>query len=780
MTDSKISKKDSPDDDSTKDSTPRVNLGYVIGQLIKSQTGNAEEDKKAERCAAWERVIERLKQGQLIIGSRNPDGKAEWLTRQVMTGGFTTGALLAGGEPKPHERRYANAFVATVDNKAQQMALSRMCEERMLANSLFVTTAGKSELRKMLRTGRYRIYTTEEGAFMTAIWFEDNGMADEAAAIYEAIMPYFGDVRFFPEPSDKPEDIAPTVFVNSARNATIKLAKGVPPCLQRQVDVTTGFIPKVYDPLVGIVCKTRDSGWPFQTKSDTLTLEFSTWLDAWETTFKHKYGGLKRCCKGNFVVLLRGARAFFLGTGTLTPRLVGLSRRALADIEEKRGLPDSERAKTARSEQYSCVENVDRVNNVRDVMLARLEKLDPDRGIPDVADVVKPFTADEALKYGVAAGEGPPKVIRKTVSACRNATLRDLLGDGTVPSGEALASIIGPLVANAKAAAIADRSLRRLYILLLRAFDQRRSLLLLNLQTQVKFADVPWCRAIMSVKDSSQIANKAVESGVLREVVAGYLRTFPQTQMPNKLIQALNSLCAGPDVDCRLQLHSELAADIFEHAFSPRFLHQAHRAATVLRGSAYAKYYGIDYGNVLLAKHPNDIYKMCVAFAGPLQYSVSYNGSILEWMYVISGFSLPGIFESLGSDLLSQEELAKAVRSVLKFVVNELQKCADLGWHDRLLTIKNSAYAWRQMVVLMTRLNDQLDVLEFFVWADAELLKLDGGFGRRFRPILASLANAWGMRLAGMQESEDGGVARPFLGWMASGGRHWLMDQLAM
>ena len=106
------------------------------------------------------------------------------------------------------------------------------------------------------------------------------------------------------------------------------------------------------------------------------------------------------------------------------------------------------------------------------------------------------------------------------------------------------------------------------------------------------------------------------------------------------------------------------------------------------------------------------------------------------------------------------------------------------AWHGtaRRGTTPHSAAPFDTAHTLRTIRRVQLDVLEFFVWADAELLKLDGGFGRRFRPILASLAGAWGMRLAGMEkpEKECGGVARPFVGWMASGERHWLMDQLSM
>ncbi|HYI56977.1 MAG TPA: hypothetical protein VEX66_02335 [Microlunatus sp.] len=82
-----------------------------------------------------------------------------------------------------------------------------------------------------------------------------------------------------------------------------------------------------------------------------------------------------------------------------------------------------------------------------------------------------------------------------------------------------------------------------------------------------------------------------------RRVAALAVDAFPVTILPNPLITELTTLYATGDNS--LPLTEELAADIFMGRFSDKFRSAAQVAGAELRGSLYARYYGIDYDEVL-------------------------------------------------------------------------------------------------------------------------------------------------------------------------------------
>src|SRR5205814_864148 len=87
----------------------------------------------------------------------------QWVTLQVVQGGFATGSFAAGGELLPHEREEVARLSTTAE--AGRTAL----------NLHFVADAGRSELTKMLRDGMYRVDVPEEGALFVETLGETNG-----------------------------------------------------------------------------------------------------------------------------------------------------------------------------------------------------------------------------------------------------------------------------------------------------------------------------------------------------------------------------------------------------------------------------------------------------------------------------------------------------------------------------------------------------------------------------------------------------------------------------
>src|SRR5690606_38384260 len=136
---------------------------------------------------------------------------------------------------------------------------------------------------------------------------------------------------------------------------------------------------------------------------------------------------------------------------------------------------------------------------------------------------------------------------------------------------------------------------RALYAASYRAFRRRRGLLLLWLQHQVRFGELPWIAAMEACADRSIVAPARA---CLRAFAALAIRTFPATITPNKLVAELATLAtqaglgATDDAPSRLPLVEEVASDIFMGTFSVKFLRAAQVAARVLgEGSIYARYY---------------------------------------------------------------------------------------------------------------------------------------------------------------------------------------------
>jgi len=92
-------------------------------------------------------------------------------------------------------------------------------------------------------------------------------------------------------------------------------------------------------------------------------------------------------------------------------------------------------------------------------------------------------------------------------------------------------------------------------------------------------------------------------------------------------------------------------------------------------------------------------------------------------------------------------------------------------WHARLIILKNTAYAWRQMVFFLALL-PKSNVADFLRWAERHFDVQEEEFRNRFRPALQGLV------FAAEGSSIDSGSARhpdarQFLGWSKT--KHWLL-----
>lgn len=121
-------------------------LGYPEFQLARAFTtaefheDAATRERAQHRIARWRAVWSGMVSGALKIGSRAPVADVPvWATLEVVTGGFATGTLLAGGLLSSDERSRLEALGADTESA-----------NRYPLNAYYLTDAGQKELTDLL------------------------------------------------------------------------------------------------------------------------------------------------------------------------------------------------------------------------------------------------------------------------------------------------------------------------------------------------------------------------------------------------------------------------------------------------------------------------------------------------------------------------------------------------------------------------------------------------------------------------------------------------------
>ncbi len=371
-----------------------------------------------------------------------------------------------------------------------------------------------------------------------------------------------------------------------------------------------------------------------------------------------------------------------------------------------------------------------------------------------------------------------PTSIFNKVRRCLIETADTLIERGIITSAEVLARVLPQVTSGLRAAGITDPSLRQLYASIYQAFRRRRSLLLVNLESQVRMEELPWVAAMDQYR-REEMSDRELSKETLKEIVSLAVISFPQAILPNKLLQEFRALAKNADLT--LPLVDEVAADIFMGEFSAKYTQAAKRAADLLQGTLYETYYDIDYATVKDLAEPkprragfwhrsagrDEFAKLCSERAGVSYggWNVAKHGMIIEQQQILTTQNLAVLFAEL--DLIEELRghlLALAERSFV-WICSRQQTNAPTR-HAELIMLKNTAYAWRQMIFYLAFLAEN-HVRDFFTWADQHLVQQPSCFRDRFYPAVQ------GLRLAAAGTfREEQKAARRFLGWTNK--RHWL------
>ncbi|GAA2123543.1 transcriptional regulator [Actinomadura napierensis] len=733
----------------------QANPGYAAGQMsrafVTALTHESEETRRlAEmRLERWRNVLSGMADGSLSIGSRTPvKGLPAWVTPEVVRGGFATGTAAASGPPLPHEQHAARrAGIA--------------CDRRSLFLH-YLTDEGIDELYALLDSGEYEVALPEEGALLTVAWLLRAGDRAGALEILDAIGPFADRLRFTPRPGTPLGDaslVHRETVGQVRRRIEDKPTNNAVAAMNEALVVWNPFA----DELLEHWLETVHDGRVFAVLPDGWGERGAELLARYRRLARtHTLCGKHRNPKENLAILRTSLESLFEGRGV--PRLL---QHAVDSMVARRGLPGSAEHTALRQRQAADGARPAH-HTLAQIVLARLADVPQDSGVPSIDPFVAPVTEDESRSTGVKAGTALPDRLCEIVKNALQAPVPTLIERGIVPSAEVLAELTPQLVAAATTRAYPDPALRRLMAAQYTAFRNRRTLLLLNLESQVRMEELPWVRAVQRYRRTDGTGQREARA-VLVQLGELALQGFPGTVMPNPLLSELSALTKRAGL--QVPFVEELAADIFMGTFSTKYLLAAQLAADVLEGTLYERYYGIDYAAVRTMDgggRTSDAFdELCRTRAGDLagRSWVAANGKVIEQAQILTSHNLAPLVHPIGaSPSPGWDDLARRAFAVTCRLVKQVH-----GNPRPLGTVKDAAYAWRQAVFFLALcgLKEQVSVI---AWMQDELDRQPPHTTARLDPVLAGLRH---LLTGGSLDDGTAPGARRFTGWAPSG--HWLL-----
>lgn len=532
-----------------------VNPGYAAFQISKALRTKVEHGDPAtraratEKAAKWEAVLTNILTGALEYGTRTPlKGVPAWVTTEVLTGGFATGELLAGGALQEHETTRLSTLPRVPEG-----------DERRALNLHCLTDEGMAELMGQLRTGCYDVAVPEEAAMMVVAWLAEHGHAQAARELIEELAPFFSRLRFYPVPLQHARHFGSRVHLRSVAEVTRDIRAITPnKRVLAQKEAVQIWTP-LHDRIVSMFFETVVDGWPCRHYPRDWNVRASSLLNEYDTQSSTRPSGGKHDRRNGHQTQLRQfLRRCVNDPSGLTGRDVGRIRLILNRYAQKRGAPDSPACTESRQRQREDVE-APLFHAIASVVTQRLERHSKDEGLDEIQDIEQDVTGDEASASAVPVGTALPPSIRRKIERCLNETVSALVERDVITSGEVIARVLPQVTSGIRAAGLSNPTLRPLYAAIYRAFRRRRSLLLLNLEKQVSIEELPWVAAINRFRSES-LSTKKLSKQALEEVVALVVTSFPQAILPNKLLQELRALAKGADLQIRSLTRSPLTS----------------------------------------------------------------------------------------------------------------------------------------------------------------------------------------------------------------------------
>ncbi|QFU89711.1 hypothetical protein [Amycolatopsis sp. YIM 10] len=744
--------------------------GYATGQLARALAAavsagtEADRERARRKLRRWEDVVGGMADGSLTVGSRTPVADTPaWVTLEVAHGGFATGRYLAEVALSEDETARVTSLPEDVPGRT----------ERERLNLWYLGDAGQAELLDALRRGHYRVEVPEDAALPVVAVLLDLGFAEQALDLVAELRPLMHRLRLTPrfDPVTRPSDSA--VRVTSVKDVAAALrAVRVPAQIATMRDTLTVWDP-LYDRLVALWCRTVDGelpylengtvrgGWPCRTWPADWPKARAEWLaDFTGTCRTHTPSGRQTNPKNNFAILRRALESCPEGSATLTGREVGWIRRALASTVARRGAPDTEQREAWRTAQAAAVAAPTNAA-LAGVLARRLDRYPADGGLPSL-EVATAAVSDTETTAGIPGGTPMPDHLVRKAARSLEAPADELVGLGVITSGETLAVVLPQVTSRLLSAAIEDPVVARLHEQTYTAFRRRRGLLLLNLEHQVRFTELPWVDALAPCR-SPEPDHAAAAYRALRQTTMLAFTAFPHALLPNPLVSELRTLAKQAKLE--LPLVEEVAADIFMGTFTTKWRDAGVVASRLLAGALYARYYDLpadwpDTRKTILRwgkRTAADFTALCRERAGTSGGSVAANGMLLEQSQILTTHNLAVLVDGLDLAEELRERAPRLAEQTFGWIQRRLAQRASHR-HAALIQLKNAAYAWRQAVFLLSFCEPAVQ------FAHAEKLT-EQVRGTVLEPVADGLLHVLqGGRFTTTGTARDGAGVR-FLGW---------------
>ena len=781
----------------TQEPTHVAAPGYALGRLARAlETAATHEDpavreRARDKVDQWRAVLDGMRRGVLTVGSRTPvDGTPAWVTLEVVHGGFATGRYIAEGALQTHEEELLPLLPDTVPGETPR--------ERL--NLYFASDEGQRQLVEAIESGTYRIAVPEEGALPVIAWLVHRGRTSEAFELIEVLRPLMHRLRFYPRLEAQPRPADTMVRVATVGEVSDKLASVRPQAQVVAMNETYTVWNPLYDRLVALWLDTvqgepptlaRDDGgalrrsvdgqpiveggWPCKRWPSDWTERRELWLAEYTAARReHRLGRKHSNPKSNFAVLAGALEKCPTDSARLLGREVGAIRHSLAGTVARHGAPGSSRRDTLRAEQ-ARVAGLPLHADIAAIVVERLKAYPEDGGLASVEPLGEPVRGGEG--DSVAVGTTIPAQLIAKAERALEAPVAELVERGIIGSAEVLAIVLPQITAQVAAGGIDDAPLRDLYAQIYAAFRRRRSLLLLDLEHQVRIEELPWIAALEPLRRPTVGAQDSARL-TLEEVTRLTIAAFPHTIIPNPLVREMAALAQR--AGAKLPLVEEVAADIFMGTFTAKWSKAAAVARDMLAGSLYARYYDLPElpppreHKTRWGKTTDEAFavacKRRAAEAGTGGSFVAANGAILEQSQILTTQNLAVLVVRLHLEPDVRRLAPALARQVLDWVVTRQVQVAP-DFRARLRMLKNTAYAWRQAIFLLSLCEEHVQ-LQAVRDLKAAVAEQSPAYQARFDPVVRGLE----LVVRGGRFDTNGhgeGGARRFLGW--SCGHHWLM-----
>lgn len=782
---------------------PRLSASplYAIARLVRAiDTAMHHEDPEVRRraeakCAQWRSVVQGMASGTLTVGSRTPVADTPaWVTLEVAQGGFATGRYLAEGPLLDREQALLHELRDVPG-----------ATERERLNNWFLGDAGQASIGTALKQGRLHVDVPEEAALPVVTWLLDHGYETAALDLVAELRPLMHRLRFYPELRERPRPSGAMVRVWTVGRVkqTLRSTRARPrvptmneallvwaPLYDRLatlwLSTVDGEPPRVCMDVDGSPLRTEkgqpvvEGGWPCRTWPPDWAPERRAWLaDYRRAAAEHERCTAHRNPRSGFARLRDALERCPEDSRALRGIDVVRIRDVLAGAAARLGEPGSAPRTTLRQQQAVMARRPLFVDLAR-MVAGRLDALPADGGLLEIDSVLE--AAREGEHASVPRGTTMPPHLAGKLRRALEAPIDHLVELGVIGSSEVLAIVLPQITAQVAAAGIEHPDLRELYQQLYAAFRRRRSLLLLNLEHQVRIDELPWVAALAPVRQTG-LDTRAQARQTLEQVTVLALSSFPQTILPNPLVREMGALAKQAGLD--LPLVEEVAADIFMGTFTPKWVHAAEQAATLLHGSLYARYYDLPSPEEAARWRRSETRRWgrrtaegfadaCRTRAREAQVGkgshVAANGTVLEQSQILTTHDLAGLTIALELGDTLRALAPSLAERCFRWIVRRQQQRAPL-FKAQLQMVKNTAYAWRQGLFFLSLCDAQVQ-RETADRLAAMVAEQPHAWAQRFAPVVAGLRLVLdGGRFDG--EGRGQAAARRFLGW--SVGPHWLL-----